>query len=178
MNETSLINEWFQKLGIPEGYARSRALKPVDLCDQLVSVGYDVFGREQRAHSETVSAWQAMQTAAEKDGIELALVSAFRDVEYQAQLIERKLQQGQTIEQILSVSAAPGYSEHHSGRALDLTTPDTRPLEPEFGDTEAYQWLVSHAGQFDFVESFGRNNQHGLIWEPWHWCHQRFLIWA
>ena len=73
--------------------------------------------------------WQTMQQAAAHDGIALLLVSAFRSVDYQRDLIARKLAKGEQLDSILRVMAAPGYSEHHTGRAVDLTAPGLAPLE-------------------------------------------------
>ena len=41
--------------------------------------------------------------------------------------------------------AAPGYSEHHTGRAVDLTTPACDPLAEEFENTQAFDWLHLNA---------------------------------
>ena len=72
--------------------------------------------------------------------------------------------------QILRVSAAPGYSEHHSGRALDITTPGYAALEEEFELSPAFAWLKKHAKTFRFRLSYPRRNTHGIAYEPWHWC--------
>jgi D-alanyl-D-alanine carboxypeptidase len=97
-------------------------------------------------------------------------VSAFRSVHYQKEIIRRKLEKGQSVADILRVSAAPGYSEHHTGHALDLTTPGTAVLEEEFEESEAFGWLTAHAGEFGFHMSFPRGNPHGVAYEPWHWA--------
>ena len=117
------------------------------------------------------TAWSRMQSAANSRGVELQLVSAFRGVSYQANLFRRKLSEGQSLDKILSVSAAPGYSEHHSGRAIDITTPGKKPLEEDFADSKAYQWLKANAGIYGFKESYPQGNRHRIKWEPWHWCY-------
>ena len=73
---------------------------------------------------------------------------------------------------ILRVNAAPGYSEHHTGRAIDLGTIGCRALEEEFELTEAFAWLENNAAHFQFSLSYPRNNPSGVIYEPWHWCFQ------
>ncbi len=170
------IDEWFAKLGLPADYASRHQLKPVAEAHALVDIGLDIHGRAQRLSPETAQAWASMEAAARADGIVLQVVSAYRSIDYQAGLIERKLAQGLSIDDILKVSAAPGYSEHHSGHALDLTTPNTPQLEQGFAQTPAYAWLQAHAGEFEFAESYGPDNPHGLIWEPWHWAYRSFLI--
>jgi D-alanyl-D-alanine carboxypeptidase len=100
----------------------------------------------------------------------LQVVSAYRSTEYQLGILRRKLERGQTIEEILRVSAAPGYSEHHSGRALDITTPGFAALEEEFEQSPAFAWLGANAARFGFRLSYPRGNRHGIAFEPWHWC--------
>jgi LAS superfamily LD-carboxypeptidase LdcB len=86
------------------------------------------------------------------------------------QIWDRKLAAGQTVAQILTVSAPPGYSEHHTGRALDLTAAGCEPLTEAFEALPAFTWLAAQAEQFGFVMSYPRNNPHGVVYEPWHWC--------
>jgi D-alanyl-D-alanine carboxypeptidase len=136
---------------------------------ELVSVGQDIYGRDQRLTPPAAEAWNEMKTAAEQDGETLQLVSAFRSVDYQKQLIERKLAAGQTWDQILHVSALPGYSEHHTGRAIDITTPDFKPLTEEFEHSSAFKWLTQRANEFGFTMTYPRNNEFGIAYEPWHW---------
>lgn len=157
-------------LGIPAGYARLRRLPLQPEARDLVSVGPDIYQRDQRLLPAAAVAWQAMAAAAATDGVELQLVSAFRAVDYQAGILRRKLGQGQAIDEILRVSAAPGYSEHHSGRAVDLTTPGCAVLEEEFEHSAAYAWLGRRAAEFGFHLSYPRGNPHGVAYEPWHWC--------
>jgi len=113
-----------------------------------------------------------MRNAAEIDGIVLQLVSGFRSVEQQRDILKRKLEKRLNILEILRTSAAPGYSEHHTGRAIDITTPGSVPLNEEFEKTRAFEWLGKNAARFGFQMSYPRENPHGFVYEPWHWCHQ------
>ena len=80
-----------------------------------------------------------------------------------------KVAAGMPMDEILRVSAAPGYSEHHTGCAIDITTPGSEPLEEEFEHTDAFRWLVRSAERFGFAMSYPRDNAFGIIYEPWHW---------
>jgi D-alanyl-D-alanine carboxypeptidase len=111
-----------------------------------------------------------MRNAAREAGVELQAVSAFRSAKYQMEILQKKLDRGVPVQDILKVSAAPGYSEHHGGRALDITTPGFPHLEEEFESSAAFVWLLKHAPAFGFRLSFPRGNRHGLAYEPWHWC--------
>jgi zinc D-Ala-D-Ala carboxypeptidase len=166
------LDEIFQSLGIPSTYASTCGMPLQQECVNLVDTELDVFGRQPRLDARAFAAWTEMKKAAARDGIELQLVSAFRSVAYQRDLIQRKLARGETIAAILSVNAAPGYSEHHTGRALDIGTPGYAHLEVEFEESPAFAWLKSHAAQFGFHMSFARNNSYGVQYEPWHWCYR------
>jgi D-alanyl-D-alanine carboxypeptidase len=91
----------------------------------------------------------------------------------QSLIIRRKLARGQSIEKILTVSAVPGCSEHHTGRALDLGAPGHLKLEDSFARTREFRWLRRHAADFGFFLSYPRNNPQRIAYEPWHWCWKR-----
>lgn len=129
-------------------------------------------GREHLLAPAAANAWRDMRTAAAAKDVQLDLVSAFRSVERQAQLIRAKLDRGQTIDEILKVSAPPGYSEHHTGLAVDIGTSDVPPLALEFETSSAFAWLTANAGAFGFRLSFPRGNPYGYEYEPWHWRYQ------
>ncbi|MBS0487998.1 MAG: D-alanyl-D-alanine carboxypeptidase family protein [Proteobacteria bacterium] len=157
-------------LGVPRDYGRVRGLRRVREPSHLESIGLDTQGREQFLAQRAARAWVRMREAAARDGVELQVVSAFRSIEYQLGILRRKLERGQSMGQILRVSAAPGYSEHHSGRALDITTPGFATLEEEFEKSPAFAWLKKNARRFGFHLTYPRRNPHGIAYEPWHWC--------
>ena len=93
----------------------------------------------------------------------------FLATNYQLGIFERKLARGQQVEDILAVNAAPGFSEHHSGLALDIGAPDEPPAEASFERTPAFEWLGERAGDHGLAMSYPRDNPHGIVYEPWHW---------
>lgn len=160
-----------RELGISPDYETVRNLVPQVEATELCSVGFDMYGRERFLIGEAVEAWDGMQKRARESGIELILFSAFRSVEYQRDLIVKELAKPRALDEVLRVLAAPGYSEHHTGRAVDLTTTEMPPLREEFESTPAFQWLMTHAQEFRFSLSFPRGNRYGFIYEPWHWAY-------
>lgn len=126
-------------------------------------------GRSLKATHATVKSWLDLQRSASNAGIVIEVTSAFRSIEYQAQLIKRKLEAGTPLDTILTVSAIPGFSEHHTGEALDLFSPPQAPLITEFEETAAFEWLNQHAANFGFSLSYPRGNTTGFSYEPWHW---------
>lgn len=160
----------FEELGIPADYGRARGLPQYDEASELVEVGPNLVGRMQRLTPGTAARWQQMVEAADGDAVRLLIVSGFRSLEYQAGLIRSKLEAGQTIDEILAVNAAPGFSQHHTGCAIDIATPGSRPLTEEFEASEAFAWLHDNAGGFGFSLTYPRDNAFGFIYEPWHWA--------
>jgi zinc D-Ala-D-Ala carboxypeptidase len=156
-------------LGIPATHGKKSGLRIFREAEELVSVGLDIYEREQKLTPRGAIAGRELKLAVERDGIALLLVSAFRSFDYQKQIIERKLATGIPMEQILRVSAAPGYSEHHTGRAVDVTAPNCKPLTEEFEHTPTFVWLGNRAKDFGFTMTYPRNNKFGVVYEPWHW---------
>lgn len=160
------------ELGILPGYGADRGFPLIPEASELESIGIDRYGRERHLIPEAASAGRAMVIACAADGATLDLISAFRSVEYQADLIRKKLAQGKPIEEILSVLAAPGYSEHHSGCALDIGSPGQDPCVEEFETTGEFRWLERNASRFGFSMSYPRENPHKIVYEPWHWAYR------
>ena len=167
-----MLRELHTELGIPADYGRDGTRPAYEEASDLVEVGPNLVGRMQRLTPRAAQAWRDMQAAAEADGIVLLIVSGYRSIDYQARLIRKKINSGQTVSEILAVNAAPGHSEHHTGRAIDVATPGSRPLTEEFEDSEAFRWLAANAGRFGFSMSYPRGNPAGFVYEPWHWALQ------
>ncbi|MGL5835820.1 MAG: M15 family metallopeptidase [Waterburya sp.] len=129
-------------------------------------------GSDLKMRSVAAQKFQEMQAAAQADGVSLSMISAFRDLETQEQLFFGvKEQRSQDATKRAEVSAPPGYSEHHTGYAMDLgdgNAPATN-LETDFANTAAFRWLEQNALKYSFEMSFPPNNKQGVSYEPWHW---------
>ncbi|MCF3650676.1 M15 family metallopeptidase [Synoicihabitans lomoniglobus] len=144
-------------------------MPPVEEAKQVVSVGSDVFGREVFLSPPTARAWHRLHRAAKCEGVHPLLISGFRSFSHQVKIVTRKLRAGQSLEDILRVSAYPGHSEHHAGTALDLGSPQAEPLSEAFEHTPEFNWLTAQASEFGFTLSYPRKNERGIAFEPWHW---------
>lgn len=164
------LRERLDLLGIDDDYAERTGLPLVAEPDRLDFAGFDRFRRPLWLLPGAARAWLHMQAEAMRDGVVLESISGYRSHDYQLGIFERKLARGLTVEEILKVNAAPGYSEHHGGRALDIGTPDEPPAEESFEQTAAFEWLQRNAEGHGFVLSYPRDNPHGIVYEPWHWC--------
>ena len=165
----SLAAIW-RELGIPADYAQRRHLPRQREARKLRLVGRAADGRTVRLAPRAAAAWRRLQTSARADGFELVAVSGFRSVARQALIIRRKLATGMALPAVLRFVAAPGCSEHHTGRALDVATTRAPALDARFGRTAEFRWLRKHAGRFGYFLSYPKGNRHGIGYEPWHWC--------
>jgi D-alanyl-D-alanine carboxypeptidase len=135
-------------------------------------VEFEDNGRSFQLHPDAFTGWKRMRDAAKDQGVQLHLVSAFRSIGRQLEIVEKKRMDGLSDEEIFKVSARPRYSEHHTGKAIDLNTPGFLPVEEEFEHSEAFKWLVQNGNRFGFYLSYPRENKYGIIYEPWHWCYK------
>ena len=166
------LQERLHALGLDEdAYADRTGLSLVAEPAALAFAGRDRYRRPLWLTREAARAWQALRAAAARDGIVLEAISGYRSHDYQLGIFERKRARGQSVDEILTVNAAPGYSEHHSGCALDIGAPDEPPAEESFERTPAFAWLTGRATDFGFVMSYPRDNPHGIVYEPWHWLY-------
>ncbi|MBI5426360.1 MAG: D-alanyl-D-alanine carboxypeptidase family protein [Opitutae bacterium] len=127
-------------------------------------------GKAIRLTPRAAAAWRRMRDAAAADGLTLLPLSGFRSVARQTKIIRGHLAKGRPLADILRYVAAPGCSEHHTGRAIDIGSPDeSAHFEATFDRTKEYRWLRRRAAEFGFTLSYPRNNPHHIGYEPWHW---------
>ena len=162
-----------RSLGLDQAdYAAATGLTLVAEPSTLAFAGRDRYARPLWLRSNPARAWKRMREAAGADGVTLQAISGYRSHDYQLGIFRRKLARGQSIDDILKVNAAPGFSEHHAGDAMDIGTPGEPAAEESFEATPAFAWLRTHASAFGFHMSYPRGNRHGIVYEPWHWRHQ------
>jgi zinc D-Ala-D-Ala carboxypeptidase len=166
------LRERLDGLGLDaDDYAAQTGLALVPEPERLAFAGFDRYRRALWLHPDTARDWHRLHAAALRDDVVLDAISGYRSHDYQLGIFARKRARGEGVEDILRVNAAPGFSEHHSGRALDLSTHDEPAAEESFEATPAFAWLSANAATHGFAMTYPRNNPHGIVYEPWHWCH-------
>lgn len=133
--------------------------------------------------SRIASNYEKMYVDAKKAGITLFLRSGYRTVSVQKSnydtSIKNYIKSGKSNEEATKLTdeyyAKPGESEHHTGLALDIITPeyhkDVYSLTAEFAKTDAYKWLQSNSYKYGFILRYPENktNITGFSFEPWHY---------
>jgi len=140
----------------PEAQPQAAALSTID-CSERSDFGYrsgtpfdirvvTVDGRP--VELETANAYYVMALAAERDGVELAIVSGFRTMGEQEYFYDCFVTCSCND---CNRAARPGYSNHQSGHALDLNTRAPGVLD----------WLNAHGADYGFARTVPS--------EVWHW---------
>ena len=137
----------------------------------MVSVGkYRSSGRTVIMLAPAAAAFQEMREAAQREGIKIIPISGYRGLSIQKFLFDMGVKEYGSPERAARWYAPPGYSEHHTGLALDVgehAHPECD-IQPCFEKTHAYNWLAKNAQRFGFELSFPRNGDR-VSFEPWHW---------
>ena len=71
----------------------------------------------------------------------------------------------------LTLVTRPGFSEHHTGLALDIVTPTYQNLDEGFAETAAFGWLDQNAAEYGFILRYPKNKESvtQINYEPWHY---------
>ena len=151
-------------------------------------------------HRGVLGAFLALRAAAAGDGIDLRIVSGFRDFTAQLRIWNMKyrgerplydqagnaldhasLDAGQLIEGILCWSALPGASRHHWGTDIDVIDRAATPenyryslLPEEYAAGGVFHrlrlWLDANIADFGFFRPYA-DYRGGVYPEPWHLSH-------
>lgn len=122
---------------VNKNYAVSEDFEP----DNLVDAG-DGFQLNQ----EAFEAFKEMQAAAKEEGLILEINSAYRSVAEQKVVMDAQCARyGQAYCE--SHVAQPGFSEHHTGLAIDIKTPHNG----TFAYSKEFVWLKEHAQEYGFI---------------------------
>ncbi len=126
--------------------------------------------------ARAVSYLNAMCAAAEKDGVNLLVISSHRTnarqtTLYNNQVTKQKAKYPNKSEDEIkkiaaTISAYPGTSEHELGLAVDFNS-----VEESFENTPEYQWLKTHSAEYGFILRYTKEKQDitKVIYEPWHY---------
>lgn len=125
---------------------------------------------KRKMRNIAASALEQLFATAQKDGIFLAGVSAYRSYNTQKMVFNNYLEHdlsGNTN----NYSAVPGTSEHQTGLAIDVSGKDGKCAATDcFAGTKEAQWLANHAHEFGFIVRYqqGKEAITGYQYEPWH----------
>ncbi len=162
LNILALVNKEF---ALPSDYS------PEDLVRPNVAFSFgDVDIEKSYLRREAAERLESMFEEAQNNGVELFAVSGYRSYTRQKNVFDAKSNQvGQAA--AATVVAIPGYSEHQTGLAMDISSRSVRlELIESFGETKEGKWLASNAHKYGFILRYpkGKESITGYQYEPWH----------
>ena len=143
-----IVNKYYK---VPDGYS------PPDLVN--------VDGQKMR--KEAADAFVKMRNDASRENLRIRAVSGYRTVSYQRGLYNRYLS-SDSQENVDRYSARPGYSEHHTGLAVDVfgSVDGLR----QFENTPEFPWVRDNCYKYGFIIRYFEETEDitGYESEPWH----------
>jgi D-alanyl-D-alanine carboxypeptidase len=100
---------------------------------------------------------------------EMIVISGFRDFESQKSVYDSRVaSEGQ--EQASLYVSVPGYSEHHTGMAMDLSVYTDAGVGKALGDVEQCAWVTENAYKYGFIVRYPADKVEitKIGYEPWH----------
>ena len=154
-----------------------------------------LYGEGIQLRKEAHDAFLAMKRAAYSDGIDLKIVSSYRNFERQELIWERKylkyteddgLEPLAAIDKIIEYSTIPGTSRHHWGTDIDIidgyreTSGDVlvpEKFEPGGPFEDFKKWMDGNSRKFDFHLVYTDDpKRRGFKYEPWHYSYAPISI--
>ncbi|MDH6532166.1 D-alanyl-D-alanine carboxypeptidase [Aurantimicrobium minutum] len=149
---------------------KHRSLNPAEFVPSDLSTVAGVPNEfSQPLREPAARAVEQLYAAAQSQGVNFGIISAYRDYNTQVALYNKYVNRdGQ--EAADTYSARPGHSEHQTGLAVDFDDGGSCYLTACFESTAAGQWLATHAYEYGFVLRYpaGKEAITGFTYEPWH----------
>lgn len=136
--------------------------------DDIVDISPTIAYYDNSASSVVVEAYEKMRAdVKEALDIDLMINSSYRSYEEQEEIYDEYSKLGQSYAD--SYAARPGFSEHQTGLAIDMTSLQ-HPYRDEFTQSEEYEWLKNNCYKYGFILRYpeGKEDITGYSTESWH----------
>ena len=128
-----------------------------------------------KVEKKAYDAYLKLKNAVAKDGVTIELDSTYRSVKAQQELWDRwSADPEKGPEYVKKFVAVPGYSEHHTGLAIDICLRKNGELvydnDEMIADRESFAKIHSKLADYGFILRYLENRQDstGYTYEPWH----------
>lgn len=135
----------------------------------------DAWGDDIKVEKKAYKKYQELKKALEDEGIIIELDSVYRSVKEQQELWDEWSNDPEKgIDYVRQYVAVPGYSEHHTGLALDIVIKKDGELIYENDDMiaerEIFEKIHEKLADYGFILRYleGKDDITGYAYEPWH----------
>ena len=139
----------------------------------VLKEGHNIYGETHLAEEKALAQFELLREELLKEGIEIELDSTYRSVKEQ-----QKLWDDWTVEYgedyVKTYVAVPGYSEHHTGLAIDVCLDvDGKRIDDNdemIAQREIFAKIHPHLADYGFILRYleGKDDVTGYGYEPWH----------
>ncbi len=139
------------------------------LPDSLSEMSVQYASSGQYLETTAYEAFQQWCDAGREAGHTIYAASAYRSYDSQESVYSTYIQgMGQSLAD--QASARPGYSEHQTGYAVDISV-SNEDTSLEFKDTEAYQWAKDACAEYGWILRYpeGKEDITQYEFESWHY---------
>ena len=141
---------------------------------ELVSAK-NAWNEDVKLEKQTYEKYKQLEKALKEDGVTIVLDSIYRSVKEQEELWDRWSKDPEKgIEYAKKYAAVPGYSEHHTGLAVDIVIKKDGKLigenEDMIAEREIFAKIHKKLADYGFILRYleGREDTTGYTYEPWH----------
>ncbi|MDD6208277.1 MAG: M15 family metallopeptidase [Clostridiales bacterium] len=155
---------------VNKSYPLSQDYVPKDLTVPDIPFHEPGFEEKKQLRKAASDAIEELFDAAGKEGLSLCGVSGYRSYTRQNEIYTSNLRtKGSAYTE--QYSAKPGYSEHQTGLAMDISTSSIHySLDERFFDTPEGEWVSKNAHLYGFIIRYPKDKSSATeyAYEPWH----------
>ncbi len=151
---TVLVNKYNK---LPDHFKPELVQIDSSMCVQGVGAQY--------LQKPALEAFVKMHEDAKQLGLNIKAYGTYRSIEVQHWIWNNAVNSGRTVEDVDSLNARGGHSEHHTGLAIDVIINNY-----DVEQTEEFQWYSENAHKYGFIIRYPKGKEYitGYKYEPWH----------
>ena len=133
----------------------------------------NAYGKALQIEPETYRHFEQLRTALKQKGIQIELDSVYRSVARQQEIVA-EFTQKYGADYVKQYVAVPGYSEHHTGLAVDICLlVDGKVIDDNdemIAQKEIFAQIHPLLAEYGFILRYpqGKESVTGYSYEPWH----------
>ena len=161
-NEPYLVTEFSKDMLINKHFSLDKNFVP----DNLVTISSeDSVDEGIKLNGEAYRAFKQMKSDMNKEGLDVLINEGYRSYSDQEELCDyyRNLYGDNYVSKYV---ALPGFSEHQTGLAIDLSSTSTR----TFSNSKEYKWMLDNSYRYGFILRYDSRliTETQFNSEPWH----------
>ena len=161
-NEPYLVTKFSKDMLINKHFSLDKNFVP----DNLVTISSeDSVDEGIKLNGEAYRAFKQMKSDMNKEGLDVLINEGYRSYSDQEELCDyyRNLYGDNYVSKYV---ALPGFSEHQTGLAIDLSSTSTR----TFSNSKEYKWMLDNSYRYGFILRYDSRliTETQFNSEPWH----------